>query len=144
MAAADLKEVEKLVHSCGFYRAKSKAIVNMSKSLLSDFKGKLPRTIEALTTLQGVGRKTASVLMNQAFGLPAIAVDTHVKRVSRRLGWATQEDPTKIEFELRDLLPQSKWAVINGTLILHGRRLCKARKPLCGDCPLASDCPSFR
>jgi len=143
LAAAKLSDVEKIIHSCGFFRAKSKSITSASKSLLEKFGGKVPNTIEELVTLAGVGRKTASVVLNQAFDLPAIAVDTHVKRVSRRLGWAHTNDPQKIEFELRDLIPKKHWAKINTTLILHGRRVCKARKPLCEQCAVSKLCAFY-
>lgn len=144
LAAAKPREVEKLIHSCGFYRQKTKSIQSASADLVEKFGGKLPRTIEELTQLRGVGRKTASVVLNQAFGIPAIAVDTHVKRVSLRLGWATHPDPEKIEFELRELLPEKYWAQVNGMLILHGRRVCNSRKPECHRCPVSSYCVFFK
>ncbi len=135
-------DVEKLVHSCGFYRNKAKAIISMAKDLDEKYGGDLPQTLEELTALSGVGRKTASVILNQAFDLPAIAVDTHVFRVAHRLGWAKGKTPEKVEFELRALFPPEQWGAINGMLILHGRRLCKARKPLCGECFLKNNCPA--
>ncbi len=143
LAKANQKDVEKIIHSCGFYRAKAKNIISCAKSIVEKFGGEVPRTLEELITLGGVGRKTASVVLNQAFGLPAIAVDTHVKRVSNLLGWASSEDPVKIEFELRDLLPQGLWSDVNGLLILHGRKICKARKPACPDCPISAYCSYF-
>ncbi|MEZ4752322.1 MAG: endonuclease III [Bdellovibrionota bacterium] len=144
LAKAKQADVEKLIHSCGFYRAKSKAIISTSKDLVEKFDGEVPGDLDKLTTLAGVGRKTASVILNQAFDVPAIAVDTHVKRVSQRLGWAHAQTPEKIEFELRALLPPELWAKVNGMLILHGRRLCKARKPLCAECFLKADCEFFK
>jgi endonuclease III len=144
MAAGKLSDIEKLIQSCGFFRMKAKALKSMSQALLDKFGGKVPATIEELTTLAGVGRKTASVILNQAFGLPAIAVDTHVKRVSNRLGWSFHPHPDKIEFELRDLIPEKDWAEINGLLIWHGRKICKARKPLCQDCGLKGNCQYFQ
>lgn len=144
LAKARLSEVEKIIHSTGFFRAKAKAIVHTSKDLVDKFSSKVPRTLEELVTLRGVGRKTASVVLNQAFSLPAIAVDTHVKRVSLRLGWAHDPRPEKIEQELKDLVPMKDWAIINGLLILHGRKLCKARAPLCPECPVAEFCDYFR
>lgn len=143
MAGAPIKELEKLVHPCGFYRMKALALKHMAGSLVEKYGGEVPRTLEELVELRGVGRKTASVVMNQAFDLPAIAVDTHVKRVAHRLGWTDNADPVKIEFDLRDLVPMKHWASINGLLILHGRRLCGARKPLCGECPVRSYCRFF-
>jgi len=140
LAGADPKEIEKLIHSCGFYRAKTKAIMTTAGDLVDKFKGKVPGSLDELVSLAGVGRKTASVVLNQAFDVPAIAVDTHVKRVAQRLGWAQSEDPVKIEFELRDLLPENLWASVNGFLILHGRKTCKARNPLCESCPISAYC----
>jgi endonuclease-3 len=144
LAKAEQLAIEKLVHSCGFYRAKAKAIIATSRDLVEKFKGELPRTIEELTTLAGVGRKTASVVLNQAFDIPAIAVDTHVKRVSQRLGWAHTEDPEKIEFELRDLVPMPLWGSVNTLLILHGRRSCVARKPKCEECLIKAYCNFYQ
>jgi endonuclease-3 len=142
LAKAPTQRVETLIHSCGFYKNKTKAIIATSKSLIEKFKGKVPDTMEDLVSLAGVGRKTASVILNQAFDKPAIAVDTHVARVSLRLGWTRSKNPLIIERDLKALLPESLWALVNGTLILHGRRVCKARKPLCSQCRVASLCPS--
>jgi len=144
LGAAKQADVEKLVHSCGFYRAKAKAIISTAKDLTEKFGDTVPRTLEELITLRGVGRKTASVVLNQAFGLPAIAVDTHVARVSQRLGWAHSDDAVKIEFELREIFPEDHWATINTLLILHGRRICKSRKPLCPACPVKRHCRYYR
>jgi endonuclease-3 len=144
MAAAPLKDLEKLVHPCGFYRMKALALKQMAASVENQFGGEIPSTLEELVSLRGVGRKTASVVLNQAFGLPAIAVDTHVKRVAHRLGWTEHSQPEKVEKDLKQLLPPAHWAAINGTLILHGRRLCKSQKPLCGECPLQKHCRFFR
>ena len=141
---AEQKDVEKLIHSCGFYRAKSKAIISTSKDLFEKFGNEVPRTLEELVNLRGVGRKTASVVLNQAYDLPAIAVDTHVARVSHRLGWTDSEDPVKIEFHLRELFPEKYWATINTLLILHGRRICKARHPLCPACPVKKYCRFYK
>lgn len=144
MAAAPLPRIETLIHACGFYRMKAKALKEMAASLVEKFGGKVPHTMEALTSLRGVGRKTASVVMNQAFDLPAIAVDTHVKRVAHRLGWTRNTDPVKIETDLKKILPEKYWGPVNGLLILHGRRICKARKPLCGECSIRDNCAFFR
>ncbi len=144
MAQAPLPSIEKLIHACGFYRMKAKALKEMAGSLVEKFGGQVPQTIEELVALRGVGRKTASVVLNQAFGLPAIAVDTHVKRVAHRLGWTRNTDPVKIETDLKKILPEDLWAPVNGLLILHGRRICKARKPLCGECTLRDHCAFFR
>ncbi|MFM8270632.1 MAG: endonuclease III [Pseudomonadota bacterium] len=142
LAKASAPEVETIIHSCGFYKNKTKAIIQTSKSLMEQFRGSVPHTMEDLISLSGVGRKTASVILNQAFDKPAIAVDTHVARVSFRLGWTKSKNPLIIERDLKQLLPESLWALVNGTLILHGRRVCKARKPLCNQCQIASLCPS--
>lgn len=144
LARAKPGEVEKIIHSCGFYRMKTKSIISTSKDLVERFDGKVPNTLEELTSLHGVGRKTASVVLNQAFDLPAIAVDTHVKRVSNRLGWAHSENPDVIERQLMELLPKSLWASVNGLLILHGRRICKARKPNCPECPISKYCDYYQ
>ena len=141
MRLASIEDLERLVKSCGFYRMKAKAIKKTAEDLMEKFGGKVPPDLDALTTLAGVGRKTASVVLNQAFDIPAIAVDTHVTRVSNRLGWAKQADPVKIEFELRELIPQSLWSSINGFLIMHGRRISQARKPKCEICFLNDLCP---
>lgn len=141
---APLQQVEKLVHSCGFYRAKAKAIIKTATDIVEKFNGKIPASLEELTTLAGVGRKTASVVLNQAFDIPAIAVDTHVLRVSQRIGWAQTDTPEKVEMELRALLPEELWGAVNGTLILHGRKICKARKPLCDECPIQQGCRFYR
>ena len=142
MANAKLLEIEKLIHSCGFYRMKAKALKKLSHDLIERFKGKVPKTLEELITLRGVGRKTASVILNQAFDVPAIAVDTHVSRVSRRLGWANGKTPEKIELELQALFDPTLWGPINGMLILHGRRVCIARRPKCAECSVRHFCPS--
>ncbi len=143
LACAQLKDVEQAIHSCGFFRMKAKNLIACSQALVKSFGGIVPRTIEELTSLPGVGRKTASVVLNQAFNLPAIAVDTHVKRVSQRLGWAQHTDPKKIEFELREYIPMELWSKVNSMLILHGRRTCKARKPLCELCSIRVYCNYF-
>jgi endonuclease III len=144
MAEAPLPVLEKLVHPCGFYRMKARALKEMAHSVVTQFQGQIPRTMEELVQLRGVGRKTASVVLNQAFGLPAIAVDTHVKRVAMRMEWTPFSDPVKIETSLKQCVPEDQWGSINGLFILHGRRACKARKPLCGECPLQTHCAFFR
>lgn len=144
MSQAPLPELEKLVHACGFFRMKAQSLKQMATSLQEKFGGQVPSSMEELVELRGVGRKTASVVMNQAFGLAAIAVDTHVKRVANRLGWTDHLDPVKVESDLKELVPKKLWASINGLLILHGRRLCKSQKPLCGECPLQKYCRFFR
>jgi endonuclease III len=144
LAKAKQTDVEKLIHSCGFFRAKAKAIIGTAGSLVEKFGGKVPGTLDELITLRGVGRKTASVVLSEAFGVPAIAVDTHVKRVSYRLGWTRNSDPVKIEFDLREVVPMELWNDVNGLLIFHGRRICHARKPKCPECPIREYCEFYQ
>ncbi len=144
LAKASPAEVEKLIHSCGFFRAKTKAIMGTAHDISEKFEGKVPNTLEELTSLRGVGRKTASVVLNQAYDIPAIAVDTHVNRVSNRLGWANHADPVKVERQLKEAVPEAFWAKINMLLIWHGRKTCKSRKPLCGVCVITKYCQFFQ
>jgi endonuclease-3 len=141
LASADPEEVEQVVYSAGFYRQKTKAIIGLSSALTEDFDGEVPRELAAMTTLPGVGRKTASVVLAEAWGLPAIAVDTHVQRVSRRLGLVHSDDATKIEHELKALLPEKTWAGLSMRMIQFGRDVCDARRPRCWECPLDDRCP---
>lgn len=139
-AGADLNAFENEIRSTGFYRNKAKMIIGCCQKLIKEFKGRVPSTIEELTTLPGVGRKTANVILGSAFGKQAIAVDTHVLRVSNRLGIAHSENPDKVEEELTKQIPQNKWTAFNLALILHGRETCTARKPRCGACVLYDEC----
>lgn len=139
-ANADINSFEQEIKSTGFYKNKAKMIINAAKKLVSDFGGKIPSTMEELTTLPGVGRKTASVVLSAAFNIPAIAVDTHVLRVSNRLGLVKSEDPEKIEMQLRNLIPEDKWIFFTLSMILHGRETCKAKRPLCKGCVLYKQC----
>ncbi len=141
LAAADPEEVEQLVFTTGFYRQKTKAIIGLSQGLVERFDGVVPDDIDELVTLPGVGRKTASVVLAEAFGQPAIAVDTHVKRLSNRLGFTTEKDPNKIEQDLKDLFPPSEWGDLSMRLIQFGRDVCTARRPRCGECELVELCP---
>lgn len=141
LAAADPEAVEQVVYSTGYYRAKTEAIIKLSRDLNERFAGVVPRDLDALVTLHGVGRKTASVVLAEAFGSPAIAVDTHVKRVSRRLGLSAEKDPAKIEFDLRSLYPEREWAGVSMRFIQFGREVCQARRPRCWECDLAELCP---
>jgi endonuclease-3 len=143
MAAADVKDLQQLVKSTGFYRAKAKNIKNLSQKILADFNGKVPSNIEDLVTLPGVGRKTANVVLGHGFNIPGITVDTHFGRLSRRFGWSNQKDPVKVEFEVAKLIPQKQWTNLSQRLIWHGRRVCHSRKPACGACVIAKLCPSF-
>ncbi len=139
-ANVELKMFEKEIKSTGFYKNKAKMIKECCTKILRDFKGKVPGTIEELTTLPGVGRKTANVVLGGVFGKQAIAVDTHVLRVSNRLGIASSNSPDNVEKELVNKLPQKKLTAINLALILHGRETCKARKPKCPECVLYNEC----
>lgn len=142
-AAADRDEVEKIIQSTGFFRAKTTSIIGLGHALCDRFGGEVPPRLRDLVTLPGVGRKTANVVLGNAFGIPGITVDTHFARLARRFGWTTQTDPVKIEQEVGALIPRSEWTALSQRLIWHGRRICHARRPACGACPLARLCPSF-
>lgn len=133
--------LEKLIHSSGFYRAKAKSIQGACRMIDEKFDGKVPKTLEELIQLPGVGRKTANVVLGNAFGVPGITTDTHVMRLSQRLGFTKQKDPGKIEIDLQKLLPQKDWTLDCHVLIFHGRRCCYARKPNCPECPVLKLCP---
>jgi len=143
MAVADLKELEQLVKSTGFFRAKAKNIKALSQKILIDFNGQVPDELEKLITLPGVGRKTANVVLGHGFNIPGITVDTHFGRLSRRFGWSDKKDPVKVEFEVGELITQKEWTNLSQRLIWHGRRVCHSRKPACGACVLAKLCPSY-
>jgi len=140
-AAADPAALEKAIHSTGFFRNKAKSIREASADIVSKHGGQVPRTLEELTALRGVGRKTANVVLGNAYGIPGLVVDTHVTRLSHRLGLTNETDPVKIEFALMPLVPRELWTLFSHWLILHGRAVCNARKPLCSQCPLAPHCP---
>jgi endonuclease-3 len=142
LANADVARVEQLVKSTGFYASKAKNLIGMARALVERFDGEVPHDLEDLVTLPGVGRKTGNVVRSVAFKLPGLPVDTHVGRLSRRLGLTTQEDPVKVELELNKFLPPDEWGSFSLRLILHGRRTCDARKPKCRDCVLLDICPS--
>lgn len=142
-AAADRDEVEKIIQSTGFFRAKTTSITGLGQALCDRFGGEVPPRLRDLVTLPGVGRKTANVVLGNAFGIPGITVDTHFARLAHRFGWTTQTDPVKIEQEVGALVPRSEWTALSQRLIWHGRRICHARRPACGACPLARLCPSF-
>ncbi|MFH1329995.1 MAG: endonuclease III [Actinomycetota bacterium] len=141
LAEADPEEVEAAVYSTGYYHQKARAIVALSADIVERFGGAVPADLDALTSLRGVGRKTASVVLAEAFRRPAIAVDTHVARLSRRLGLSAAADPSKVEADLRALFAQREWAGISVRFILFGREVCTARGPRCAACPLADRCP---
>lgn len=140
-ANADLKELEKDIHSTGFYHNKAKNIISCCSDLVTRFGGEVPRTIEELTSLAGVGRKTANVIRGNIYNEPSIVVDTHVKRISRKLNFAKSEDPEKIEMELYKVLPRDHWILWNIQIITLGRSICFARSPKCGECFLREYCP---
>lgn len=137
------EELEKDIFSTGFYRQKAKSIKACCSELVNKHNSKVPSDFEALVQLPGVGRKTASVIAGNAFGIPAIAVDTHVKRLSNLLGFIDSDDPEKIEFRLKELLPKSDWIISGHLLMSHGRKICIARRPKCLECLLGDLCPSF-
>ncbi len=139
---ADLKQIEEDIKPCGFYHNKAVSIQGASRRILAEFAGKVPQTMDELVTLPGVGRKTANCVLGNAFGRPAIMCDTHVIRLSRRLRLSPHCDPVKLEFDLADIVPEDDWTLFCHRLILHGRTVCKARKPDCTVCPIAKHCPS--
>lgn len=139
-ASADLKELEEEIRPTGFYRNKAKSIQKCCQELVSRFGGDVPKNLEALVTLPGVGRKTANVILGNAYGIPGIAVDTHVRRVSRRIGLTENDDPVKIEFDLMEIVPEEEWTHFSNLLIWHGRRTCMAKKPLCEQCSIHKGC----
>lgn len=142
LSRASTTDIEALIRALGLFRAKAKALKRCAQQLVGDFGGSVPATMSELTRLAGVGRKTANVILGHAFGTPGIAVDTHCKRVSRRLGLTRQLDPLKIEKDLAKILPPAEWTAFSHRLIVHGRHVCHARKPKCVKCPLSELCPS--
>ena len=141
LGSADPAEVEELVKSTGFFRQKTKSLIEMSQDVAERFGGEVPNKLEDLITLRGVGRKTANVLIGVAFGGDGLVVDTHVRRISNLLGWTKEQDPVKIEQELMQLHPRSEWTGLAHTLIMHGRAICIANRPKCGECPVNDLCP---
>jgi endonuclease-3 len=144
LAVADPGEVEEIVHSTGFFRSKAKSLIGMAQALLDRFGGEVPSALEDLVTIPGVGRKTGNVVRSVALGLPGLPVDTHVGRLSRRLGLTAETDPVKVEHELNAMVPAADRGEFSLRLILHGRRVCLARSPRCEDCVLNDYCPSSR
>jgi endonuclease-3 len=138
---ADLHPLEEEIRSTGFFHNKAKNIISCCRDIVNKFNGEVPRTLEDLTSLAGVGRKTANIILGNAFGRQAIAVDTHVKRVTHRLGWAKSDDPDKIEFELMKVIPEERWTLACHQLVSHGRNICIAKKPKCSLCHVAGLCP---
>lgn len=140
-AQAIPRELENAIKSTGFFRNKAKNIIACCRQLVADHGGKVPNTMEELVPLPGVGRKTANVILGNAFAVPGITVDTHVGRLSRRMGLTVQEDPVKVEFDLQALVPKKEWTMFSHRMIFHGRQVCAARKPACDRCTLARVCP---
>ncbi|MDY3049007.1 MAG: endonuclease III [Rothia sp. (in: high G+C Gram-positive bacteria)] len=143
LASARIEEVEDIVRPLGFYRSKAKAIVNLAAQLLADHRGQVPGTLEELVKLPGVGRKTAFVVLGNAFKQPGITVDTHFGRLARRLGFTSEEDPVKVERDLAQLFKPKDWTQLSHRLVYQGRRICHAQKPACGACPVADLCPAY-
>ena len=142
-ANANPEELEQAIKSTGFYRNKAKNIIGCCKKLIKDFGGKVPNNMEDLLSLPGVGRKTANVVLGNIFGVPGVIVDTHCKRLSNRMGFTDKEDPEKIEYDLMAILPEKDWTTFSNCLVYHGRAICDARKPKCGQCPVAQYCDFF-
>ena len=144
MALAKLQNIENLIQSTGFYKNKAKNILTAAKQIVQEYKGQVPQTMEDLTHLAGVGRKTANVVLGNAFQIPGVVVDTHVTRLANRLGLAKGKNAVQLEKDLQKVVAQKDWIAFSHWMISHGRKLCKARKPLCPDCFLNHLCPSFR
>ena len=142
-AKADLPALEGEIRSTGFYHNKAKSLIACCRMIVQKFKGQVPRSLEELTSLPGVGRKTANIILGNAFGQQAIAVDTHVKRVTHRLGWAKADDPDKIEFELMEVIPRERWTMACHQIVFHGRNVCLAKNPKCPTCPVTNLCPKI-
>jgi endonuclease III len=141
-AGADRAELEAMIHATGFYRAKASTLISLGQQLTERFGGELPARLKDLVTLPGFGRKTANIVLGNAFGVPGIAVDTHVARLAARFGWTAAVDPVKIEADIAGLIPRPDWTVLSQRVTWHGRRVCHARRPACGACPIAPLCPS--
>ena len=142
-AAADRAELEAMITSTGFFRAKTESLIKLGAALTERFGGEVPNTLAEMVTLPGVGRKTANVVLGNAFGVPGITVDTHFGRLSRRFGWTVETDPVKVEAEVGELFPPKDWTQLCHNVIWHGRRRCHARNPACGACPVARWCPAY-
>jgi len=142
-AEADRDEMEAILKPTGFFRAKTNSVIKLGQALVDDYDGVVPNTLDELVKLPGTGRKTANVVLGNAFGVPGITVDTHFGRLVRRFGWTAEEDPVKVEHIIGDLFPKKDWTMLSHRLIFHGRRRCHAKKPACGACPIAQWCPSY-
>ncbi|GAA2639021.1 endonuclease III [Dactylosporangium fulvum] len=142
LAAADPEEMERILVPVGYYRKKTASVIKLAEALVERHGGEVPRTVDELVALPSVGRKTANMVLGNAFGTPAVSVDTHVGRVAHRLGWAEEKDVEAVEQAIRSLFDRKDWVPANLLLILHGRRTCHSRRPACGACPLLAECPS--
>jgi endonuclease-3 len=142
-AAADRDRLEELIRPTGFFRNKATSIVGLGQALVERYDGQVPGRLKDLVTLPGVGRKTANVVLGNAFGVPGITVDTHFGRLVRRFGWTDRDDPVEVEHAIGSLFPRKDWTMLSHRVIFHGRRTCHARRPACGACPLAALCPSY-
>jgi endonuclease-3 len=142
-AGADRAELEELIRPTGFFRNKTASLIKLGQQLVERYHGEVPATLQDLVTLPGIGRKTANVILGNAFGVPGITVDTHFGRLARRFGWTEELDPVKVEHAVGELIPRREWTALSHRLIWHGRRVCHSRRPACGVCPLASWCPSY-
>ncbi|MFJ7249107.1 endonuclease III [Kitasatospora sp. NPDC098652] len=143
MAAANPEELEEIIRPTGFFRNKAKSLIGLSTALRDEFGGEVPGRLADLVTLPGVGRKTANVVLGNAFGVPGITVDTHFGRLARRFGWTTEEDPVKVELAVAEIFPKSEWTMLSHRVVFHGRRICHSQKPACGACPIAPLCPAY-
>ena len=142
-AEADRGELEEMIRSTGFYRNKANALIGLGAALVEKHSGEVPRTLDELVKLPGIGRKTANVILGNAFDVPGITVDTHFGRLVRRWGWTQEDDPVKVEHAIGALVPKRDWTIASHRVIFHGRRVCHARKPACGACTLGADCPAY-
>jgi endonuclease-3 len=142
-ARADRAELEEMIHSTGFYRNKANSLIGLGAAVVEKHDGVLPSTLDELVALPGIGRKTANVILGNAFDIPGITVDTHFGRLVRRWGWTDLEDPVKVEHAIGALVPKRDWTMVSHRVIFHGRRVCHAKKPACGACTLSADCPSY-
>ncbi|MCW2549229.1 MAG: endonuclease [Mycobacterium sp.] len=142
-ASADRAELETILRPLGFFRSKANSLLGLGAALVENHDGEVPARLDQLVKLPGVGRKTANVVLGHAFGIPGITVDTHVGRLSRRMGFTTAEDPVKVEADLAQLILRKEWTIMSDRMIFHGRRICHSRKPACGACGVGRDCPSY-
>ncbi|WP_394940808.1 endonuclease III [Psychromicrobium sp. YIM B11713] len=143
LAQAEPLELEEVIRPTGFFRAKAKSLIGLATRLVDEYDGEVPGELAALVTLPGVGRKTANVVLGNAFGVPGITVDTHFGRLSRRFGWTESEDPVQVEQDVAALIEPSEWTMLSHRVVFHGRRVCHSRKPACGACAVAALCPSY-